>query len=64
MENQTGIDNNRILQILQNRKTKETPKKDTEERRWLHNDNIPMPSRTDKLGRMTSLELTRKISPM
>jgi hypothetical protein len=33
MENQTGIDNNRILQILQNRKTKETPKKDTEERR-------------------------------
>jgi hypothetical protein len=35
MENQTGTDNNnnRILQISQNRKTKETPKKDTEERR-------------------------------
>jgi hypothetical protein len=33
MENQTKIDNNRILQISQNRKTKETHKKDTEERR-------------------------------
>jgi hypothetical protein len=34
MENQTRIDNNnRILQISQNRKRKETPKKDTEERR-------------------------------
>jgi hypothetical protein len=34
MENQTGTDNNnRILQISQNRKTKETSKKDTEERR-------------------------------